>query len=145
MVVTNVPDSPLGRLADAVLPLDVEQDSVAYTVGYTATLQALGLLGDALLADAGSIPNWDRLPRLVEEVLALATDAVLDFLDHCGTPRAVDAVGTGGSAAAAGEAALLLRETCRVPTGCFSTRQYLHGPLEAAESGVADIFVGDGR
>lgn len=145
LVVTNVPDSPIGHLADAVVPLDLEQDSVAYTLGYTATLQALGMLADALLEDGEPAGRWDELPRLADGMLAATNEAVLGFLDRCGPLCAADVVGAGAGAAAAGEAALLLREACRLPAGSFSTRQYLHGPIEAAGPGVAVIVVGDDR
>lgn len=145
LVVTDVPDSPLGQLADAIVPIDVEEDSLAWTLGYTATLQALGMLADALLADVSPPTRWDDLPGLVESTLITADAAVLSFLERHGSFHAVDSVGAGAHAAAAGEAALLLREICRIPASCFGTRQYLHGPMEAAEAGVAVIVVGGDR
>ena len=59
--------------------------------------------------------------------------------------RAVDAIGMGFSEGSAGYAALLVREATRVPSAWFDTRQYLHGPVEAAEPGVGAVVFGDGR
>lgn len=144
MVITNVPESPVASYADVVIPLGLLEDSAVYTLGYTATLQALGLLA-AVLCSESPDESWESLPDVVEEVLAASRDTIAELADKMATPRAVDLVGSGAHMAAAGEGALILREASRLPTSCHSTRQYLHGPMEPLDEGLLAVVVGDGR
>jgi len=126
--VTNVADAPLAGVVDRLLLLDSGPDSPVYTTGYTATLQAVGLLGERaaqVLADSRSV---------VEEVR--------DAFDRA---RVVDVVGTGTAAASAGEGALVLREAARAHTAAHETYNYLHGPMEPLDPETACLLVGDGR
>ena len=61
-VVNNDP-SPVSDLASAVLSLGNIPDSYASTIGYTATVTALGMIAEAW--DGGEIdPGWATLPEL---------------------------------------------------------------------------------
>jgi glutamine---fructose-6-phosphate transaminase (isomerizing) len=145
--VTNEPAAPLSAAAEAVLPMGSGEDSPIYTNGYTATLQALGLLADELLrvpaVPAGS--GWDELPHLVDRVLAEARPVVDAVSERLYGVRVVDFAGQGPHLAAAAEGALLVREGARVPSSGMDTYQYLHGPLEPLEPGMACVLFGDGR
>ncbi len=144
LVVTNAVDSPVAGLADAVVPLGLLGDSAVYTLGYTATLQALGLLRAALegvpMDDA-----WTQLPGLVEGLISDTMRPISALADVIGIPAGVDLVGAGTHVAAAQEGALILREASRIPTAAHSTRQYLHGPMESLGAGLLAVLVGDGR
>ncbi len=144
LVVTDGLGSPLARLADAVVPLGLLEDSPVYTLGFTGTLQALGLLAAALGGEPAG-RTWDALPHLVETTLETAVEAVAALVDRIGTPRGVDFVGSGPHLAAALEGSLLLREASRLPTSCHSTHQYLHGPMEPLDERQLAVVIGDGR
>jgi fructoselysine-6-P-deglycase FrlB-like protein len=141
---TNVPDSPLAEAVDSVVALDAGDDSKVYTAGYTATLQAFGLLAGALDgADEGE--DWKRLPEQVSATLSgLAAPAagVAPSLARAGT---IDVVAGTASYASAAEAALLLRESTRISTTAYETYQYLHGPMEPLTPAHACLLFGDGR
>ncbi|MFF0267071.1 SIS domain-containing protein [Kribbella sp. NPDC004536] len=138
---TNVPDGPLAEHVDAVVALEAGEDSRVYTVGYTTTLQALGLLADALTGqDDGD--DWHRLPGLVARTLEQPAAAAAEVLATAGS---IDVVGAAGAYAAAAESALLLRESTRICTSTYETYQYLHGPMEPLTSSNACLLIGDGR
>lgn len=140
LALTNDPDGPLARAADTVLPLGCGEDSAVSTLSYTATVQALGLIADHLTGrDPGS---WDVLPRLAEEVLGADAGPLTDVLAGA---ECVDVVGSGEHVATAGAAALLLREAAHLPAAAFSTREYLHGPLETIGPGRAVLLFGSDR
>ena len=140
LALTNDPGGPLGRAADTVLPLGCGEDSAVSTLSYTATVQALGLIADHLAGPAS--PGWERLPDLAADVLARDATPLADALDGV---DCVDVVGAGVHVATAGAAALLLREAAHLPAAAFSTREYLHGPLETAGPGRAVLLFGSDR
>jgi glucosamine--fructose-6-phosphate aminotransferase (isomerizing) len=135
-------ESPLVEAADAWLPLGPLEDTRVATLSYTATLQALGMLCDALL---GTSSGWQDLPELASEVLEDTEAVVQRLAENFATVVAVDAVGGGAARASAGETALLAREGLRVPAVGMETREYLHGPLEAVNDGFGCILFGRER
>lgn len=139
LALTNAPASPLGQLADAVIDLGHGEDSKVYTVGYTATLQALGLLASALdSVDDGD--DWSSLPGRLAALLGAGSGGA----DFDGA-ASIDFVGAAASYAAAAEGALLIRESTRISTATYETYQYLHGPMEPLEASTGCVLFGDGR
>jgi fructoselysine-6-P-deglycase FrlB-like protein len=140
--VTNVAESPLAELVDDVLCLDSGPDSPVYTTGYTATLQAVGMLGEHW---CGTRTDWSALPELAATVLAASADVVEELRDVFDQARLVDVVASGPTSATSGEGALMLRESARLHTAAHETYNYLHGPMEPLDPSTACIIVGDGR
>jgi glucosamine--fructose-6-phosphate aminotransferase (isomerizing) len=138
-------DSPLARAADVWLPLGPMPDTPVATLSYTATLQALGMLCDALLGTAPADAAWDALPDLAAEVIARTDPEVERLAERFAQVRALDAVGGGPAHASAGETALLAREALRLAATGMETREYLHGPLEAVAPGFGAIVFGRER
>lgn len=141
-LITNLPESPLGKEIPTILPLGCGEDSAVYTIGYTATLQALGLIGEYW---SGSSSDWsgmgDQVARIITGFGPIAESLITIF-----DPLAViDVVGAGLSIASAGEGALILREAARLRTTFHETFNYLHGPMEPLESNMGAIIVGSGR
>ena len=139
---TNVADSPLAGVVDHLLCLDSGPDSPVYTTGYTATLQALGLLGDHW---SGHTQDWSELPELAATVLADTAPLVPELAETLAQARIIDVVASRASRATAGEGALLLRESARLLTATHETYNYLHGPMEPLDARTACVIVGDGR
>jgi glucosamine--fructose-6-phosphate aminotransferase (isomerizing) len=142
VAVTADPGSPLARGATARLPLGPQPDTAVSTLGYTATLQALGMLADAILAREG---DWATVGDLAGRTLAASAAAADATARPMAGIRAVDAVGAGASAGSAGAAALLVREALRLPATAAETREYLHGPMEPVEPGFGCFVFGAGR
>jgi glucosamine--fructose-6-phosphate aminotransferase (isomerizing) len=138
-------NSPLARAAGVWLPLGPVPDTPVATLSYTATLQALGMLCDALLGRLRPDSIWTRLPRLAADVIERSGAAIGVLADRFATARALDAVGGGPGLASAGETALLAREALRIPATGMETREYLHGPLEAVDPTVGCIVFGGER
>jgi glutamine---fructose-6-phosphate transaminase (isomerizing) len=136
-------DSPLAQAADAWLPLGPEPDTPVATLSYTATLQALGMLCDALLDQSGWA--WSALPELAERVLVSSAAPAAELAGGFAQVTALECVGGGPGLATAREAALLGREALRLPATGMDTREYLHGPLEAVAPGFGAIVVGRDR
>ena len=141
---TNNPEAPFGDVVDAVIGLAHGEDSPVYTVGYTATLQAFGLLASAIdAADDGD--DWPALPERVSETLSSLAEKAAAVATTFSRLASFDFVGTGASRAAAAEAALLFREATRTCTASFDTYQYLHGPMEPLTAQTGCMIFGSRR
>jgi glucosamine--fructose-6-phosphate aminotransferase (isomerizing) len=148
LVVTDVEDSPLAGLAEAVVPLSLLPDSNVRTIGYTGTIQALGLLGDVLAGrdlTAGADETWDDAADGLEALLPAAEEFAERLLPRLRGVTAFDVVGSGVHAGTAVQGALLLREVCKLPATGYETYQYLHGPVEAAAAGRVVVAIGGAR
>ncbi len=140
--ITNDPQAPLAEVVDQVIPLDSGPESRIYTTGYTATLQAIGLLGEHW---AGTRSDWDVLPKQVAHVTEESRDVVAGLADAFQRARIIDVVSSGTSRATAGEGALMMRESARLHTASHETFNYLHGPMEVLDAEAACVVIGAGR
>ena len=139
---TNFADSPLAAVVEDTLYLDSGPDSPVYTTGYTATLQALGLLGEHW---SGQATDWSGLPDMAAGVLADSAGVIADLTPVLAGVRIVDVVASGASFTTAGEGALMLRESARLFTASHETYNYLHGSMEPLDAQTACVIIGDGR
>ena len=145
LVVTDVEDSPIGRLADARIPLALLEDSTVRTLGYTGTVQALLLLRDALAPQSAPATDWDQLADELERLLPSATEVAEGLVPELRGVTVFDLVGSGIHAGTAAQGALLLREVCKLPASSYETYQYLHGPIEAVAPGRILVAIGGAR
>jgi glucosamine--fructose-6-phosphate aminotransferase (isomerizing) len=143
VAVTADPSSPLARGAPTRLPLGSLPDTSVSTLSYTATLQALGMLCDAVLDRHGS--EWDALPDLAARTLEASGPTAEATAERMAGVRAVDAVGGEAGVASAGATALLVREALRLPATGAETHEYLHGPMEPVEPDFGCFVFGTGR
>ena len=140
--ITNGPDSPMTEVVDELVLLDSGPDSPIYTTGYTASLQAVGMLGGHWL---GGVGDWSMVPQQVTSVMARSTRVVDDIAQYFGDARMIDVIGSGTSTATAGEGALVLREAARAHTATHGPPRLPDGPMESLDLQTACIVVGDGR
>jgi glucosamine--fructose-6-phosphate aminotransferase (isomerizing) len=141
--VVNYQPSPIAELVQRTISLDNIPDSYASTIGYTATIAALGLIADSW--DGGTIdPGWARLPEIFRACDTEFTDQITPIAALFTSVESIDFVGAGPSVGSAESGALLFREVARVHATAMSTRQYLHGSMESAGGGV-HVLLGDTR
>jgi fructoselysine-6-P-deglycase FrlB-like protein len=141
---TNCPSAPFSEVVDAVIGLGHGPDSPVYTVGYTATLQAFGILATGIDGiDDGD--DWNALPESVSATLGSLSDQATSVAASMNQLTSVDFIGYGPSYAAAAEAALLFRESARMCTATYGTYQYLHGPMESLTPSQGCVIFGDQR
>lgn len=143
LAVINQSPSPISDLVPASLDLGNLPDSYASTLGYTATVAALGLIADAWSeGEIGS--DWLDLADQVGALEASMAGPLQQAVDLFEGAHWADFVGAAPSAGSAEAAALLLREVARLAATGMNTRQYLHGALESVGGGVHVLF-GDRR
>lgn len=127
----NTPDSPLGNGATDVFPLLAGPErAVAATKSYVASLVAAAALVAGFTKDKALLAGIMCLPDVLEK--ALSTDWREAQL-QVGSARSLFILSRGPTMAAAGEAALKLKETCRLHAEVYSAAEVLHGPIVLAE------------
>jgi len=140
--VVNVVPSPIADLASALVDLGNIEDSYASTIGFTATVAALGLVADAW--HGGRIDDgWSRIGDVVAMIDRDLAPQIRALAPLFATATSADFVGAGPFVGSAEAAALLFREVARIPSTGMSTRQYLHGSMESAGGGVHVLFGAD--
>ena len=142
---TAEPGSALRAVVDTVIDLSVSEDSAVRVIGYTTSVQGLVLIAEALAGTGLPAQRPDNLLDQVEGCIQAAERAAEEFLGDSACPVSVDFVGTGYHAGTAAQGALLVREACRLHAAGYDTYQYLHGPIEALQSGAALVAVGSDR
>jgi glutamine---fructose-6-phosphate transaminase (isomerizing) len=143
MAISAHHDSPVARQADGWLPLGPRPDTPVATLSYTATLQTLGMLGDALAGEP--LASWTNVSTMAEAVLASCAEVVERLAPGFAQITSLDAVGGASAEGSASETALLAREGLRLPAAAMETRQYLHGPMESVAAGLGAIVFGGER
>jgi len=136
--------TPLEHYANETLTFHCGDDALPSTVGYTTMLLAIGLLSAAMSGNRQP-KQWQDITQLADEILAQAQGKMPKIAEIFKSRRAIDCVGAFAALGTAGEAGLLIREAARIPTGCFDTLHYLHGPMEAMDSQTGVMIFGDGR
>src|SRR2546423_7092767 len=136
--IVNDTDSPLATCCDIALPMMAGPElSVAATKTFVASLAALLRLACLWTNDTAMQRSLDRLP----ERLGLATD--LDWSTALPTLSAATnliSIGRGPTLAVAREAALKLKEICRIHAEAFSGAEFQHGPIALVERGYPTIL-----
>lgn len=132
VAITNDPDSPLARGADAAVALGAgEEGAVPATKTFTAQLAAVALVAEALGPVPWALRDWAELPELVANLLAdrEPADRAAAAL---GDADELVAVGRGYLMPVALEAALKLREAAGIRAEGWSAADFRHGPVTVA-------------
>lgn len=143
LAITDDPESPLARHASVHVPLGLLEDSPVRTLGYTATLQALNLVGNLLASQRRT--DWLSISRAADKEVPAAEEFAEKVAAAVSSCSSVDLVAGRLAFGTVAQGALLFREACRMPSCYYSTYQYLHGPLEPAENNSVVILCGAER
>jgi glutamine---fructose-6-phosphate transaminase (isomerizing) len=141
VAITNDPDSALAAAADVQIELGAgEERAVPATKTFTAQLAAVALVAEAL----GPVPwgedAFERLPGVVEELLADPAPAEL-AAEALGGADELISVGRGYLMCVALEAALKLREATGVRAEGWSAADFRHGPVTVARGDIPLLAV----
>lgn len=126
VTMVNEEDSPLAALADLAVPLGARPErSVAASKSFIASLAAILDLLAVWTVDPAIDSVLSSLPDKLEQAWELDWTPALPVLTEA---RDMYVVGRGHGFAAAQEAALKLKETCRIHAEAFSGAEVRHGP-----------------
>lgn len=146
--ITNNLESSLGKRADFVLPLNVEDEESVTTRTYIATLCINYILSN-------TIAGMDR--ELIKENLINAADNLEEFIgkykdfseklyEFFKDINFIEAAGRGPSLSSAQASGLFLKEVSKFPSEGIDLAEFRHGPVEIADHNFGCIiFAPEGR
>jgi glucosamine--fructose-6-phosphate aminotransferase (isomerizing) len=140
IALTNEPDSPLAREADAVLLLEAgEEHAVAATKTYVNSLGAIAML---FAASDGPVAERElqAMPALLEAQIALSIESAPP-LDEYADAVGATVVARGVNYGTAFEIALKIRELSGLVVEAYSPADLMHGPIAAIRPGWPVVVV----
>ncbi|MFJ2633232.1 SIS domain-containing protein [Streptomyces sp. NPDC087422] len=140
LAVVNVTDSPMAAAADSVLTLGDLPDSLASTIGFTASAMAVSMLAETW-TDGEPSPTWLSLGERLAGFLDATSAQAEEIADRLSAASIIDLVAPADQYGVAESGALLLREVTRVPAASFETRQYLHGLMESTHPSTLHVVL----
>jgi glucosamine--fructose-6-phosphate aminotransferase (isomerizing) len=144
VAITNSASNPLLSLSDRGISVGNFVDSRVSSIGFTATLVALGMLSDAIRGNQPSA-SWISAIDALPGVLDALEDSLRVFAADIAEAGEVDVVAEAAQATSAEQTALLFREGPRVPSTAMSTRSYLHGPMDSSGRRTSHVLFGRAR
>ncbi len=140
IAILNVAESPLGEGADMVLPvLAGPERAVAATKSFAGMLFASLAILAGYRQDRDMKAALGDLPGLALQALDLDWSSAALPLARSGS---LFCVSRGAGLAVAAEAALKLKETCRLHAEAFSSAELFHGPVAIVDERFAALFFG---
>lgn len=138
----NVTDSAVGNAAASVLPMMAgEEKAVAATKSYVASLVALASVVANWSDDKALLDALGGLPERLEKALDCDwSSAALPVA----AAHSLYTIGRGPGLGIAGEAALKLKETCRLHAESYSAAEVQHGPIALARDRFAALVFANG-
>ncbi|MCR9121305.1 MAG: SIS domain-containing protein [Phyllobacteriaceae bacterium] len=138
----NTLESPVGRIASDVIDLKAgREEAVAATKSFVCSLVAIAAIVGAMTENDALLDGIRALPATLDTAIAAPPANALKAI---AAAPSVLTVSRGPAMAAAGEAALKLKETCQFHAEAYSAAEIMHGPSVLAGRGVAVLaFVPD--
>ena len=132
VAVTNVEGSPLSSSCDVTLAIGAGPErSVPATKTFLSSLCLVLRLAAAWSKETALQSALGRLPQRLTEAASLDWSEAVEVLAES---EALATIGRGPTLAIAREAALKLKETCKLNAEGFSAAEFQHGPISLLSS-----------
>ncbi len=142
LALLNVTDSPVGNAADAVLPMSAgPEEAVAATKSFVASLVVMASVVASWSEDDELSDALQRLPDALEQALACDWSVAETPV---AAAHSLYTISRGPGLSVAGEAALKLKETCRLHAEAYSAAEVRHGPIALARDRFAALVFANG-
>lgn len=146
LAVTNDPASLLARRADFIVEIRAGRETSVSCKTYVNSLAALDWLGRGLLEEGHDswAAAWEVVETWMRSYLREWRRHAEEIAREVAGVNHFSIVGRGGSLAAAGTGALILKEAARVHAEALSAPAFRHGPIEAVEQDTLTIILEGG-
>ncbi|RLI13107.1 hypothetical protein DRO35_01190 [Candidatus Bathyarchaeota archaeon] len=141
LAVTNTLDSTLAKKANfCIFPRSGRELAIPATKTYIAQLMAIYMFSINLALEKGKDHGLSEMeeslykaPRIVKLALESLKSKVQETANKFKDKNAVFLLGSGPNYVTALEGALKLKETCKIFSEGFATREFLHGPMRLVD------------
>ena len=141
LAIVNQVDSPLGRSADLLLPLDCgEEKAVAASKTHTAQLLAIASLVATWLNDNQMLRDLSPIPQYLDQVLQ-THERVREIAEQIKDHNRLLIVGRGYTHCTTHEIALKIKELAYISADPYSAADFKHGPIALVEEGFPLIAI----
>ncbi len=144
VAITNSASNPLLAICGSGISVGNFSDSRVSSIGFSATLVALGMLSDAIVGGKPD-PRWNAAIETLPDILDSAEKSLRLFAADIAEAGQVDIVAEAAQITSAEQTALLFREGPRVPSTSMTTRSYLHGPMDSSGRRTSHVLFGRER
>lgn len=142
IALVNAPRSPVAAISDHVVSVGAgEEMAVPATKSFVCTMVAVAAIFAAFTEDEDLMVGLEALPAQLDAALENQWSSdLLSILDV----SSIFVLGRGLTLCIAMEAALKLKETCRIHAEAFSSAEFHHGPAALLDRSIPCIaFVGN--
>lgn len=143
--ITNTPDSPLHQQSPASLVMRAGTEATVATKTYTCTLTLLHLLTSWFLQEDldDALHALTSLAHVIREHLPSWHLQMTTQADRWTRTGFIEYLGRGSSMASATTAALISKESIKIPTESMNAGQFRHGPIELVDEHFTGmLFIG---
>jgi glucosamine--fructose-6-phosphate aminotransferase (isomerizing) len=141
LAIVNAEGSPLEEVTDHTIHLGAgEEQAIAASKTYTASLAALALLSVSLMEDEASGTELALVPTWMATTLKM-NEGILEQADTVSQMRHCPVIGRGYEFATAYETSLKLKELVKIAAEPFSSADFMHGPIAIVERGSYVLVV----
>lgn len=151
IAITNNEKSSLANLANHLLLTKAgEETAIAATKTYLAQVSAIYQFSLELSKELTEISSieyskytkiLDKIPELINEIIVNEEKNILKLAKDLVIFNTFFLLGSGPNYASALEGALKLQETCNLFSEGFSTREFLHGPMQLVDKTTPLFFI----
>ncbi len=143
--ITNTPDSILDQRSDFTLLMKAGAEATVSTKTYTCTVALLHLLTSAIIGTslAADVDAITPVAEGIRQRLGGWQQQMASLADQWGSSGFIEYLARGHSMASANTAALISKESIKMPTESMNAGQFRHGPLELVdEQFTGMLFMG---
>ncbi len=141
VAITNNPESKLSKASDYNIDLrSGVEESVSATKTYLAQMVAMFMLSNALSPVTAKM-NVMELPQVLKSFVDENNDAIKAFADETKDLDNFIVLTRGLLQSVGAEFSLKMIEICHTLSNCFSTSQFLHGPISIVEEGTKIVLL----
>lgn len=141
LALTNDLESPLASAAEHVISIEAgEEQAVAATKTFTASLAALALFSTLLERDEDALRELQKIPAQIEAALEFNTHLSrraerYRYMEHCVV------IGRGFNYATAFEISLKITELTQTIAEPYSSADFMHGPIALVHRGFPVFLI----
>lgn len=140
-VITNEPQSTLGRRADILLPTVAGVEEKTSTKTFITGFQVLYMIDRHMAGESLPASVWEELAAAIGATLNQRHNVLPGMLRALGDASYLQLIARGTVMASASQSALMAMEASHTPSQALAGGEFRHGPLEMVGPGFTAVIL----